>query len=259
MSRSLPYRPASPNLKLNLVFNSDRRRSPVVPTDAGERLLEAGKAILQICNAIKGELAVIAKPNTLRIGVLQSFSNRRVSDLLGSFRRINPHVAIEVADGSYEQLVELLAEQQLDAVLTILDDNAAKYPSRVLFKEPYVLAVPLDHRFAQRECVTLADLHDEPFIVRSGRDKFQDASNALISRGIKMRVVYRTSQLDRTLALVSAGVGLSFIPARLGTPAVKLVQVADMNFFRTYGLLWSHEREDDLKEFIKFVESRSWG
>ena len=28
----------------------DRRRSPVVPTDAGERLFEAGKAILQICN-----------------------------------------------------------------------------------------------------------------------------------------------------------------------------------------------------------------
>jgi DNA-binding transcriptional LysR family regulator len=31
----------------------DRRRSPVVPTGAGERLLEAGKAILQICNTVK--------------------------------------------------------------------------------------------------------------------------------------------------------------------------------------------------------------
>ena len=29
-----------------------------------------------------------------------------------------------------------------------------------------------------------------------------------------------------------------------------MVQVADMDFFRTYGLLWSREREDDLKEFI---------
>ncbi|MCL2452392.1 MAG: LysR family transcriptional regulator [Alphaproteobacteria bacterium] len=236
----------------------DRRRIPVVPTAAGERLVKASEAILQICNEIKGELAIIAKPNTLRIGALQSISNRRVSDLLVSFRRINPHVAIEVADGSYEQLVELLAEQQLDAVLTILDDNAAKFPSRVLFKEPYVLAIPLDHRLAKRECVTLADLHDEPFIVRDGHDKFQDVSNALISRGVKIRVVYRTSQLERTLALVSAGVGLSFIPARLGTPAVNLVQVADMDFYRTYGLLWSHEREEDLKAFIKFAESHLW-
>ena len=30
--------------------------------------------------------------------------------------------------------------------------------------------------------------------------------------------------------------------ARLRTPAVKLAQVADMEFFRTYGLLWSRER-----------------
>jgi hypothetical protein len=51
-------------------------------------------------------------------------------------------------------------------------------------------------------------------------------------------------------------VGLSFIPARLGSTAVKLVQVADMDF--TYGLLWSREREDDLKEFITFAESHSW-
>jgi DNA-binding transcriptional LysR family regulator len=68
--------------------------------------------------------------------------------------------------------------------------------------------------------------------------------------------VYRTAQIDRTLALVAAGVGLSFIPARLGSTAVKLVQVADMDF--TYGLLWSREREDDLKEFITFAESHSW-
>ena len=40
----------------------------------------------------------------------------------------------------------------------------------------------------------------------------------------------------RTLALVSAGAGLSFILARLRTPAVKLAQVADIEFFRTLDL-----------------------
>jgi DNA-binding transcriptional LysR family regulator len=236
----------------------DRQRSPVVPTDAGKRLLEAGRAILQICSTVKGELETIARPKLLRIGILQSLSSRHVSKLLGSFRRANTHVAIEVCDGSNEQLVELLAERQLDAVLTILDDGASKFPSRVLFEEPYVLAVPEDHPFAQRESVTLADLHDEPFIVRTGRDRFKDASNALVSRGVKIRVVYKTSQIDRTLALVAAGVGLSFIPARLVTPAVKQVTVADMGFFRTYGLLWRVERENDLKEFIKFAENHCW-
>jgi DNA-binding transcriptional LysR family regulator len=230
----------------------------VIPTDAGERLLEVGKTILQLCTTLKGELEPIARPKLLRIGILQSFSSHHVSKLLGSFRRAIPHVAIEVCDASSEQLVELLAERQLDAVLTILDDSTLSFASRVLFKEPYVLAVPEGHRFALQESVKVIDLHDEPFIVRTTRDRFKDASNALVSHGIKIRVVYKTSQIDRTLALVAAGVGLSFIPARLGTPAVKLVQVADLDFSRTYGLLWSREREDDLKEFIMFAESHCW-
>jgi|SRR5579875_201275 DNA-binding transcriptional LysR family regulator len=236
----------------------DRRRSPVVPTLAGERLLEAGRAILQISNALKGELETIARPKLLRIGVPQSFSNSLVSKLLGSFQRVKPDVAIEVSDVPNEQLLELLAERQLDAVLTIFDESAGKFPNRILFKEPYMLAVPLEHRFAQRESVKIADLSDEPFIVRTGHDKFLDASSALVSRGVKIRVVYRTSQIDRTLALVAAGVGLSFIPARLGTPDVKLVHVADVDISRTFGLLWSREREDDLKEFIKFAEGYGW-
>ena len=46
----------------------DRRRSPVVPTAAGARLLEAGREILQNCKAVKAELKTIATPKLLRIG-----------------------------------------------------------------------------------------------------------------------------------------------------------------------------------------------
>jgi DNA-binding transcriptional LysR family regulator len=88
--------------------------------------------------------------------------------------------------------------------------------------------------------------------VQTDRPRQVRGCNALFSRGIKIL------KIDRTLALVSAGAGLSFIPARLRTPAVKLAQVADMEFFRTYGLLCSREREDDLNAFIKFAESHCW-
>jgi DNA-binding transcriptional LysR family regulator len=61
---------------------------------------------------------------------------RKVPKLLGSFRVTHSHVTIEVCDAPSEQLVEMLTEQQLDAVLTILDESASKFASRVLFKEP---------------------------------------------------------------------------------------------------------------------------
>lgn len=237
----------------------DRRRSPVVPTAAGERLLEVALNILHACNLVKAELKALAAPQHLRIGVLQSLSSRHVSEMLSSFRRANPHVAIEVTDGAGDQLVEFLTEQKLDTTLTILDGEASKFASRVLFKEPYVLAVAEDHRFAERKNVKLSDLYDEPFIVRTGRDRFQDASNALVSRGVKIRVVYKTDQIDRALALVASGIGVAFIPARFEMPAVRQVPVSDLDAFRTFGLMWSPEREgDSLAEFIKFAASHDW-
>jgi LysR substrate binding domain len=71
----------------------------------------------------------------LRIGILQSLSSCHVSKLLSSFRRAAPHGAIEVFDGSNEQLIELLEERQLDAVLTILDGGISIFASRALFKD----------------------------------------------------------------------------------------------------------------------------
>jgi DNA-binding transcriptional LysR family regulator len=235
------------------------RRSPVVPTAAGERLVEIGKAILQLCSVVKGELETIAKPKLLRIGILQSLSSRHVSRLLGSFRRDNPSVAIEMFDGVGEQLIGLLTDRRVDAILTIFgDDSAAKFPSRLLFAEPYVLAVPETHRFAQRKSVKLSDLRGEPFIVRARCDRYHDVTDALHSHGVELRVMYKTDQDDRALALVAAGVGLALFPAHFEMPAVKQVAVSDLGLTRTIGLLWAREREGDLKEFIKFAESHSW-
>ena len=235
----------------------DRRRSPVVPTAAGARLLEAGKNILQTCNAVKAELKTITTPNRLRIGVLQSLSNGYVSKLLSSFRRAN--VAIEVVDGSCEQLVEFLAEQELDTVLTIVGGNDLKFASRVLFEEPYLLAVPQDHRYARRQSVKLADLDGEPFIVRTRCDFYQDVTDLLVARGIKTRVVYQTDQDDRALALVAAGIGLALVPAHFEISAVKQIPVSDLGVSRAIGLLWSHERAHaDLKEFIEFAGGHCW-
>jgi DNA-binding transcriptional LysR family regulator len=235
------------------------RRSPVVPTGAGERLVEVGKAILQLCSVVKGELETIAKPKLLRIGILQSLSSRHVSRLLGSFRRDNPLVAIEMFDGVGEQLIGLLTDRRVDAILTIFDaDSASKFPSRVLFEEPYVLAVPESHRFAQRKSVKLSDLRGEPFIVRARCDRYHDVTDALNSHGVVLRVMYKTDQDDRALALVAAGVGLALFPAHFEMPAVKQVVVSDLGLSRAIGLFWARDREGDLKEFIKFAESHSW-
>jgi DNA-binding transcriptional LysR family regulator len=85
------------------------------------------------------------------------------------------------------------------------------------------LAIPETHRFAQRKSVKLSDLRGEPFIVRARCDRYHDVTDALNSHGVELRVMYKTDQDDRALALVAAGVGLALFPAHFEMPAVKKV------------------------------------
>jgi DNA-binding transcriptional LysR family regulator len=75
---------------------------------------------------------------------------------------------------------------------------------------------------------------------------------------VTLNVMYKTDQDDRALALVAAGVGLALFPTHFEMPAVNKVAVSDLGLSRSIGLLWSRERENGLKEFIKFAESHCW-
>jgi DNA-binding transcriptional LysR family regulator len=113
-------------------------------------------------------------------------------------------------------------------------------------------------RLSKMPTLNLSDLRGEPFIVRARCDRYHDVSDALDSRGITLNVMYKTDQDDRALALVAAGVGLALFPAHFEMPTVKKVAVSDLGLSRSIGLLWLRERENDLKEFIKFAESHCW-
>lgn len=243
----------------------ERGHSQVVLTPAGMRLLEVGKAILQSCNSLKAEIKAINDRKRLRIGVLAPLSTVRVSRLLTAFQGANPNIPVEVIDGRCDgpcpcdQLCGTFPGQDIDSVLTIFNGGESKFANRALFKMPYMLAVREDHRFAERQAVSLCELAHEPFIVPARCVYLQDVMNVLACRGIEIRVVYRTDRDDRALTLVGAGLGLAFVPGHFQEPAVKQVPVVDLGVSRTVGLVWTRERESSaLKEFIAFTARHCW-
>jgi len=244
----------------------ERRHSQVVPTPAGARLLEMGKTILQTCNAAKSEIKAIAHRRPLRIAVMPPLSSGAVSNLLHAFQQANPNIPMEVTDGhcdgwcNCDQLFRPLDEGNRDAVLSIMNDRlASKFASRALFKIPYMLAVPANHRFALRQAVTAGDLASERLILPERCVYMQDMTNALASLGVRTHVVYRTDYDDRALALVAAGFGLALVPGHFDIPGVKQLPVPDLAVTRTIGLVWQRERENgDVKEFLAFAESHCW-
>lgn len=256
ISASIAKLEAELNVKL-----LDRQHSGIVLTDAGKRFLEAGRAILRSCNAVKSELTMLPREKPLKIDVMQALSSGPIASLLNAFREAHPSISIEVEDGHCdewchcEQLFEPLAEGRRDAVLAILDQRISpKFASQSLLRIPYMLAVREDHPLARRKAVTVAELDNEPFIVPCHCIYLRNVTVALASQGVRVRAVYRTDRDDRALSLVAAGVGSALLPGQFDVPAVKQVPLTDLGLFREIGLVWSRERESSaLKEFIAFA------
>src|ERR1700688_4863395 len=238
----------------------DRRQGSVVPTIAGSRLLDAARDILLACNTIKSALRAASAPQTLRVGMLRTLPTVHVVGVLHAFRQAHPDIQIELFEGPREELEKRIEQKKLDVGLTSLKDSAASKTSVALFTEPYVLAVNQNHRFAKLRSITLDNLQNEPFILRTSCETFQDTTALLLARGILTRLVYRTDQDDRALGLVAAGIGVALMPALYKAAGVVNVGISDFNTKRTIGMRWLPQAKENkcLTAMIAFACSHPW-
>ena len=237
----------------------DRRRSNVTPTPAGLRFLERAGSILLECSTMKAEVRKVALPQPLRIGVLRTLPSSVIADLVRAYRRVTPGAALRLFDGNPAELHKRFQDRKLHALVTIANAATKSSNFRTLFSDRFVLAVPLDHRFARLEGVRLRELNGEPFISRTSCETFALTSKALAERGIKPRITYVTDQNDRALDLVAAGVGLAMVPEIFDAPGVAKIKLLDYDVRRTIGLQWSSELDHEhLNSFIKIASTQAW-
>jgi DNA-binding transcriptional LysR family regulator len=166
---------------------------------------------------------------------------------------------IELVDGTREELDAQLAGRKLLACVSAKDGKRPGQRSIELLREKYGLVVSLQHRFASCRNIELSDLNGERFIVRTHCETFRDTTKLLAARGIRSRVVYKTDQDDRALALIGAGLGVALMPSIFEAPNVRKVPVRDFHLNRTISLLWNADVVDDrLEQLIAFATSHNW-
>lgn len=243
-------------LKVKLL---DRQRTKVAPTISGYKLLTAAAEILRDCNSLKHELKRISSPRILQVGVLRTIAGQKVAAFLRSYRGVNKDVAIELVDGASEELTKMLSSRRVAVIITSIDNKSSKFSSQVMFAEKYCLVVPIDHPLARLNSVRLEQLHDQPFIVRTGCEVFADTTRLLATRGAKTRRVYETDQDDRVLALVEGGMGLALMPSQQVSERLRKISIVGFDIERSIGLRWSAKRMDaELSELLAFAATFDW-
>ena len=128
-------------------------------TGAGEAFLPRARALLRLASQACAASRAAAQPSRITVGCTRSID---VSAAVRELRRLHPDAEVHVVELDWNEPREALLEHRIDAAVARFPMTTDALDVSVLYDEPRVLLVPLDHRLAGKESVTIEDIADEP-------------------------------------------------------------------------------------------------
>ncbi len=239
------------------LFERGGRRAMLTP--AGQFFLETAQEILNQYEVALNGLRLFSSQPSLRLGVLRTLRIDDLSKMITTFREQYSNVVIELRDGSPKDLYNWLEKGEVDLLLTELTSQEDSETSLALFQQDYLLAVPQDHPFAQKDQVSLIELDDQPFIGRTNCEIWGKAPQMFEAAGIEPRVVYLADREEWAISLIRSGLGITIMPVWKDLSDVVYVAIAEANLSRTVGLKWRTQQNlEILKLFRDFASDYAW-
>ena len=180
-------------------------------TQAGHDLLGRARDLLKSAE----ELQIAAQHSdsgiagTISLGCLTSVAPPLMPWLLGRFLHERSGVDVQTREGDQETLFVGLDDGTLDVALTYdIDISDAIDFTPIVEFPPYVL-LSADHRLAQKEQVSLKDLHDEPYVLLDLAHSKEYFSSLFDRYGKRPVPAFRSSQPEVVRGMVANGLGYS--------------------------------------------------
>jgi DNA-binding transcriptional LysR family regulator len=128
-------------------------------TEAGKVFLPRAKALLRSAAQATAATRAAAQPRRITIGYTVSII---ITPAVRDLRRQHPDADVHTLHLDWDEPREALLDHRVDAAVTRLPIRTDGLHVAILYDEPRLLLVPLDHRLAGKESVTLGDIADEP-------------------------------------------------------------------------------------------------
>jgi DNA-binding transcriptional LysR family regulator len=233
----------------------DRDKRNVALTEPGRVFLEQARQILAKADEARSQVAQAAAgfSGQLRLAYTVSVTfHPTLPQTLLRYSRQAPQVRVILSEMYTEPQFAALLAGELD-VGFVRDVPKHEADARALRldeidREPLLLALPSEHRLANRGRIWLREAADEAFVVqpRELAATLYDRL-ALIAAKANFHPLIRqhSQQINGLLMLVAAGMGLALIPASMCTVSLAGVSYVQLEDPDAYMLLAAASRRDD--------------
>ena len=137
----------------------DRTTQGTQLTEAGEVFLPQAKALLRSAAQAAARTRAAAEPSRITVGYISGII---VTPAVRELRRQNPDADVQATHVDWNEAREALLDHRVDAVVGRLPFPTDRLHVTILYDEPRCVILPVDHRLAGKEHVTIDDIADEP-------------------------------------------------------------------------------------------------
>ena len=200
-------------LRQNLLLRNGRGATP---TEAGKRLLEHARGILQQVDRARRDVDETkgAPVGQIVVGLPPTVARHLTVPVVREFRNRYPRASLSIVEGLSSTIQEWLVVGRVDVGLVYNPNASPAVEARVLLEEPLCLIGPRGPRGAPRT-LRLRDLPRFPLIIPSRPHAIRTlVETRLASLGLRPQVAMEIDAVPAILELVAEGHGHAVLSSR---------------------------------------------
>ncbi len=201
----------------------ERGNAEISVTPVGQQIVEQAKRVIEESNLIK-EIAKQGKDplaGTLRTGIIYTIGPYLLPQLVRQVIGDVPQMPLVLQENFTVKLIEQLKQGTIDVAILADPFNDSGLTSWALYEEPFVVAVPPTHAWANRKSIASSELKDETMLLLGTGHCFRDnvlevcPEYSRFSAGMQQGESQRTfegSSLETIRHMVASGIGVTVLP-----------------------------------------------
>lgn len=197
----------------------DRSKSPVVPTEIGEKIIKEAKEILKQSKHIEdiAHLAEDELKGTFRVGIIPTIAPYLLPLFLRSFTEKYPNVKLIFEEIVTNELLNLLEQDHLDVGIIATPVEQGHIFEEELYYEPFLGYVSQEHELAKKENLTVDDLEISNLWLLNEGHCFRDQTVKLCKKQRKdlldsSMIEFESGNLETLKQLVEQDFGMTLLP-----------------------------------------------
>ncbi len=208
----------------------------------GTAFLPKAEQILRELDDAKTEMLEMAgkEKGEVVLGVIPTIASYLLPRLLAGFSRTHSQIRISLVEDVTVVLLDRLHQGTIDLAIVALPTPGDELSGTELMEEDFFAVLPRTHPRARQKTIRLTDLKNEPFLLLKEGHCFRDTMIAACNEsGVKPAFRFESGQFATIIAMVSAGMGVSAVPAMAVQPVstCRFIRIADKNSKRKIGIV----------------------